>query len=222
MFIENKYSKCYYNIVGRAKSRLINSNIYTEKHHIIPKSCGGSNMKENLVRLTAREHFVCHLLLPKMLTGSYRNKMVHALWRMCNSLKADYKITARTYNLSKEQQAWVMSTVGHNGQFKIGRPAWNRGVPRTNEVKDAISRANSGMKTGRTASTFTKEWKEKISISKKGKHTWNKGVTHSIDTKQLMSEKAKNREKKTCPYCNIETSPGNYTRWHGDNCRAKT
>ena len=32
---------------------------YYEKHHIQPKSLGGSNKKENLVRLTAREHFIC-------------------------------------------------------------------------------------------------------------------------------------------------------------------
>ena len=219
MFIENKYSKCYYSIVARAKSRTIDSNIYTEKHHIIPKSCGGSNLKDNLVKLTAREHFVCHLLLPKMLTGSFRHKMVHALWRMCNSLNAGYKINARTYKSGKEQHSWVMSNVGHTGQFQMGRPTWNKGVPRTIEVKEAISKANTGMKTGRTSDTFTNEWKQKISNSKKGKPTWNNGVSYSEDTKQLMSAKAKNREKKTCLHCGTESSPGNYTRWHGDNCR---
>lgn len=221
MFVENKYFKCYYNIINRAKSRILDPNIYTEKHHIIPKSCGGTNLKENLVKLTAREHFICHLLLPKMLLGTHRYKMVHALWRMCNSLNAGYKINARTYTTSKEQQSWIMSNVGHDGQFKMGRPTWNKGVPRTSEVKSAISKANTGMKTGRTSNTFTPEWKENISNSKKGKPTWNKGVPHSDDTKRLQSEIAKNRTKKTCLYCNTETSPGNYTRWHGDNCRAK-
>jgi hypothetical protein len=221
MFIENKYSKCYYSIVNRAKSRIIDSNIYTEKHHIIPKSVGGTNLKENLVKLTAREHFICHLLLPKMLVGSYRHKMVHALWRMCNSLNSEYKINARTYKLSKEQHSWVMSNIGHQGQFKMGRPTWNKGIPRTAEVKQAISKANYGRETGRTSDTFTDEWKNRISNSKKGKSTWNKGVTHSDVTKKLQSDIAKNRAKKTCPYCSTETSPGNYARWHGDNCRDK-
>lgn len=39
---------------------------YTEKHHIIPRSLGGSNCKDNIVTLTAREHFLCHWLLLKM------------------------------------------------------------------------------------------------------------------------------------------------------------
>lgn len=41
IFIDNKYTYWYYNIVHRAKTRNITG--YTEKHHIIPKSCGGDN-----------------------------------------------------------------------------------------------------------------------------------------------------------------------------------
>lgn len=219
MFIENKYSKYYYNIVNNAKSRELGSNTYTEKHHIIPKSCGGPNSKDNLVRLTAREHFVCHLLLPKMLVGSNHHKMVHALWRMCNSLKSDYKINSKVYTRTREQHAHILSTVGTSGQFKVGRSTWNKGIPRTPAEKKRMSESRKGIKTGRTADMFTTEWKTNISNSKKGKATWNKGIEHSDDTKKLMSLKAQARTKKTCPHCNTQTSPGNYTRWHGDNCR---
>jgi len=38
---------------------------YTEKHHIIPKWMGGNDNTENIVRLSLREHFHCHLLLWK-------------------------------------------------------------------------------------------------------------------------------------------------------------
>jgi 5-methylcytosine-specific restriction endonuclease McrA len=58
MYLQNKYTRWYYNIIQRAQQRNISG--YTEKHHIIPRSFGGSNQKENLVALTAREHFVCH------------------------------------------------------------------------------------------------------------------------------------------------------------------
>ena len=219
MFIENKYSKYYYSIIDNAKSRELDSNIYTEKHHIIPKSCGGTNSTDNLVRLTAREHFVCHLLLPKMLVGSNHHKMVHALWRMCNSLKLDYKINSKVYTQTCEQHSRILSTVGTSGQFKVGRTSWNKGIARTPEEKKKMSVARTGVKTGRTADTFTSEWRANISNSKKGKPTWNKGIGHSDDAKQLMSLKAQARTKKTCPHCNTQTSPGNYTRWHGDNCR---
>lgn len=55
------YKHIYYSIIEKAKNedkdgkRSIG---YFEKHHILPKSLGGTNDKENLVKLTAREHFI--------------------------------------------------------------------------------------------------------------------------------------------------------------------
>lgn len=42
---------------------------YVERHHIIPKSHGGSDDKSNLVKLTAEDHFFAHLLLAKIYGG---------------------------------------------------------------------------------------------------------------------------------------------------------
>ena len=39
---------------------------YTEKHHIIPRSMGGSDEPSNLTVLTGREHFLAHMLLCEM------------------------------------------------------------------------------------------------------------------------------------------------------------
>ena len=61
IFIDNKYTRIYFNIVNNAKSRT-NYTGYVEKHHIIPKSLGGTNKKSNLVELTAKEHYLCHRL----------------------------------------------------------------------------------------------------------------------------------------------------------------
>ncbi len=67
------YTKIYQKIIDKAKKenrvkrKYDDLNyVYYEQHHIIPKSLGGSNKKENLVLLTAREHFICHLLLIRM------------------------------------------------------------------------------------------------------------------------------------------------------------
>jgi hypothetical protein len=85
MFIENKYYRWYITICEKAKSenrkklkRNDPSFVYYESHHIIPKSMGGTEE----VLLTAKEHYICHLLLPKMLTGSYKHKMINALIKM--------------------------------------------------------------------------------------------------------------------------------------------
>ena len=78
MYLQNKYTSWYNNIIQRAQSRVLSADIYTEKHHVIPKSLGGSNAKSNIVCITPREHFICHLLLTKMTTGNNLFKMKHA------------------------------------------------------------------------------------------------------------------------------------------------
>ena len=39
---------------------------YVERHHILPRSLGGSDEAENLIRLTPEDHFFAHLLLAKI------------------------------------------------------------------------------------------------------------------------------------------------------------
>lgn len=110
IFIDNKYTRLYYMIIERAKSRTISS--YTENHHIIPKSLGGDNSKDNLVSLTAREHFVCHLLLTKMTEGDNRSKMTMAVFYLTGRGKAKERNNiiknSRLYeNLRKEHALCV-------------------------------------------------------------------------------------------------------------------
>jgi hypothetical protein len=112
IFINNKYTRCYYAIIRKASTR---NNItgYTEKHHIIPESFfknrarngpagwldGNPNAVNNIVNLTAKEHWVCHLLLCKMTTGIASTKMNNAAWRLATLSKTSNKIriTARKY-----------------------------------------------------------------------------------------------------------------------------
>ena len=48
------------------------------------------------------------------------------------------------------------------------------------------------------------------------------GVLPLESTIDKITEAAKNRLKKTCEYCNTQSHPGNYTRWHGNNCKLRT
>lgn len=79
------YNKIYNNIVKRGKNRVLEG--YKERHHILPRSLGGSDEKENLVDLTAREHFLCHYLLTFIhKKGSLKwYKMVKAFMMMKSS-----------------------------------------------------------------------------------------------------------------------------------------
>lgn len=108
MFTKNKYYNIYYNIIDRAKSRVF-PDVYSEKHHIVPKSLGGSNDDENIVKLTAKEHFICHLLLTKITSGKNKAKMVFAIMRLVRSKNNTYakKINGKKYE--KLKLAWSNS-----------------------------------------------------------------------------------------------------------------
>lgn len=100
LFAQNKYYKWYTNIVNGAKQRAL-LDCYIERHHVVPKSLGGSNNSDNLVNLTAREHFICHMLLVKFTSGKSKQKMAWALWRLANPRKGCNKIKSKQYDIAR-------------------------------------------------------------------------------------------------------------------------
>ena len=215
----NKYTRWYNNITEQAKTRTIDG--YTEKHHIIPRSLGGSNNADNLVRLTAREHFVCHWLLTKMHLGEARGKMINALYLMQGKNKyQDRYINSKVYEKLRQEYSQYISNL-------------NKGRVQSLEEK---ARQITAI-TGRKRAPFSDEWKAKMSASKLGENNNRYGATVSNETKQKMREKAlgrkqsaetiakkiaatqgKKREKKLCPHCDQMIAVNTYARWHGANC----
>ena len=66
------YQKIYDQLIKKRQNFKLTKNkndknyVYCEEHHIIPHCCNGSDEKKNLVLLTAREHFLAHMLLCKI------------------------------------------------------------------------------------------------------------------------------------------------------------
>ena len=61
------YQKIYNDLIQKRKNHILNKKIqYCERHHILPHSCGGSDDDSNMINLTAKEHFIAHLLLIKI------------------------------------------------------------------------------------------------------------------------------------------------------------
>jgi uncharacterized protein YjhX (UPF0386 family) len=101
MFKDNKYTKWYNNIINNAKNRL-NIDEYTEKHHIIPKCLGGKE-EDNLVSLTAREHYICHWLLIFMVEKSVKYRLQFAFFCMTRKDKNQKRIiTSRMFKTAKK------------------------------------------------------------------------------------------------------------------------
>lgn len=135
MWLDNKYTKIYNDIVTRAQKRLITG--YVERHHIIPRSLGGSNSKDNLVALTAREHFICHLLLRKMTNGINRKKMTLAVFKMLGKGKRQTtynKINSKTYQLIKIDLSKIVSS----------QKKGCKQPPRTLETRKKLSESKTG------------------------------------------------------------------------------
>jgi hypothetical protein len=102
------YEKIYNQIIEKAKleqdKRIVRkkNGEYFEGHHIIPVCLGGKGNSndwfrrdilkrhENIVGLTAREHFICHKLLAIIYPNN--KKLIGALWRMlCKPRDCQYR-----------------------------------------------------------------------------------------------------------------------------------
>jgi hypothetical protein len=80
------YQKHYDKLIERARNRELSG--YKENHHIIPRCFDGTDDAENIIGLTAEEHFVAHQLLVKIYPGNH--KLISALSKML-SVSSKYK-----------------------------------------------------------------------------------------------------------------------------------
>jgi hypothetical protein len=163
IFIDNKYTRIYNMIIERAQSRTLTD--YTETHHIFPRSLGGSDKFTNLAVLTAREHYICHLLLPRMLTGESKYKMLHAYIMMSGRQLYNSKAYA-TYK--KEYSILLSEHMSGEGNPMYGvdrKGAKNTfyGRTHTQETRDKISKAKQGHGAGIKREPFTLEHRAAIS-----------------------------------------------------------
>lgn len=165
-FIDNKYTKWYYKIIERSKNRIIDG--YHERHHIIPKSLGGTNRKDNLVSLTAREHFICHLLLVKMTNDGDKKKMSYALWLIINIENKNqrrYKINSKKYDKIRKEHSSMLSKKYSGKSFSCDS---FKGKKHKKETIEYFSKIKLGKNNPNYGVRQKPEWNEAKSISQKG------------------------------------------------------
>lgn len=194
MYLQNKYTKCYYSIIERAKSRVLSKDTYTEKHHVVPRSLGGSNDSFNLVKLTAKEHRFVHILLPRMTIDPIHTKsMWYALWMML-----------RTKNKNQNRM------VSKGSAFEIAKikvaensSRLHKGKILSKETREKLSKSCQGRPSAFKGKTHSKEAKKKLSNHRKGKTNSPETVAkilesrkhyqHSAETKAKISESNKGK-----------------------------
>ena len=100
------YQKIYNDLIAKRKEFPYIDG-YSEKHHILPRSLGGSDDKDNLVQLSAKEHYIAHLLLCKIYENDKSKfyKMVKAFVMMSMSPRGNNSryFNSNTYQLYREE-----------------------------------------------------------------------------------------------------------------------
>lgn len=173
IFLTNKYSRWYFNIIENATSlrrkklkKTDKNYTYFELHHIIPRSLGGLNHNSNFVLLTPREHYVCHLLLTKMCRDESLYKMLCAFNRITNRNKNKEVRNSRLYASLRDQFSKKQSEryKGSNNNFF--------GKEHTNETKAHLSKVcpRSGEKNGNFGKSLSQKQKDAISNSNKKRY----------------------------------------------------
>jgi hypothetical protein len=229
IFIDNKYTRIYYSIIDRARSRTLPQEVYTEKHHIIPQSfyqsrsktgwlCGDYNAKTNIVILTAKEHFICHLLLVKMTEGIGHFKMTNAMLRLANGSKTKQLVTARTYEYIKRasSEAKKGRPCSPETREKIRQGNLKR-PPTSEETRQKLSEA------ARRRKGFTPEGLKKVRESNKNR-LWTDEMKQRLRDHNLGKPnpyKGIPQEKLTCPHCGLTGGRSAMKHWHFDHCKLK-
>ena len=140
---------------------------YHERHHIIPKCCGGTDEEDNLIDLFAREHFMAHKLLA--LENPDNEKLIYA-WHMMAIVK---DTNQERYELSAEEYEEVKTIFSRTlSEARSGEKHPQYGAHRSQETKDKISKNHadvSGEKNPLYGTRRPDYVKQKVSQANKGK-----------------------------------------------------
>lgn len=170
------FEKIYNSLINKAQLRESVLDYY-EKHHIIPKCINGTNDKSNLVKLSAREHYLAHKLLYKMYPD---NRGICLAWHMMGHVtlndkhKRDYNITSREFE--KLRVAMSNNLKGKNNPFY--------GKKHSKETKLKISNSRKSKCTGDSNNSRTDKFRESVT----GKNNPQYGKVGKLNHKSVNIE----------------------------------
>jgi len=154
------HTKLYDAIISRAVERKKPEG-YCEKHHIVPRCMGGTNGKDNLVYLTAKEHFICHKLLVRMYPSVSGN------WYALIAMGRIPEFKSRIFASERGKAASARKGFKYSGESK---------------AKMSLSAKRRGPQINSAATQFGNKppWN-------KGLKNWRSGYVHSDETRAKIS-----------------------------------
>lgn len=188
----------------------LSENEYSENHHIIPHAEGGSDDTSNKVKLTAREHYIAHLLLAKiyndyamysaltyMQTGRHKNRKFKFNSRLYAKMREEFgrKHSQHMKGRFSGDKHWNYGNhLSNEAKEKqrlahLGQKAWNKGIPMSEESKKKLS-INNGSRRPEVRRKISEATKNRPLISEETRHKMSKahkGRLHTEESKLKMS-----------------------------------
>ena len=197
------YQQDYDDLIRKCKSRSTIDG-YKETHHIIPKSMGGHKTDpNNLVDLTAREHFIAHFLLAKIHGGSQ--------WFAIRRMRGNdgFYVNSRLYEVAKIETSKLTSIrffgIPKSDEQKAKMSASAIGKPKSLESIEKTRKALIGRKVSQNSLealhahrhlAWTAEAQEKKSLKTKGvSRPYAKDRTFTKEAQILGGKAGKGRKQ---------------------------
>ena len=179
---------------------------YFEGHHIIPKCKGGTGNSnrpknnQNIVLLTAREHFLAHWLLWRM----YRDRQMALAFHKMMSITKNTNRIINSKGYEEARLAFSQTNIGNQYGKNVKKII-------SAEQKKRQSEIMKGRYNGQKNPFYGKKHSEETLIKMR--------KPKSEEQKSKMSVMVKNRKKVQCLYCNKMVDVMNAKRWHFNNCK---
>lgn len=211
------YKKQYDLLIEKAKQRKTVLG-YKENHHIIPKCMGGPDTPENIIELTAREHYVAHHLL----YNHYRSPQLAYAWfaMLLTSDNQERQYTNRQYEMAKLAMSCGARQRALTNNV-MNDPVVRKKVAlhlRSTTQRDLIRRTSNTPEARRKKSISVSRWMnspegKQFQARRVGKMV---GIPRSKETKQKCSaaQKGKPKPKVQCTNCGMYVDKGNLARYH--------
>lgn len=189
--MENLTYNLFIDNIVNTRGRFACGDEYHERHHIVPKCMGGTDEKNNLIDLFAREHFEAHRLLA--LENSDNDKLVyawHSMAFMQNGSHERYELTPEEFEEVKKAHSVAMSGENNPNYGLTGEAHYLYGTHHTEKTIQKMRELKYGENNPFYGKHHTDDSRKKMSDAQKLR--FKNPENHPMYGKHLPEE-AKNK-----------------------------
>jgi|APGre2960657373_1045057.scaffolds.fasta_scaffold36553_2 hypothetical protein len=192
------YKKIYNDFITDRRAKESTLTGYTEKHHIIPRSLGGDNSKENLIALCPEDHIRAHVLLGKIHGGTMWFAVTAMMGNRKKYNRAPTKYELKAVALARQAMKNIVGNrkgIAHNEETKrkVAQTTseqfwWNNGKTQTKSKTQPAGFVRGALPRG--TPNWTEEGKARLSKSSrrsKPNQCGMNNVSHRADVKAKIS-----------------------------------